>query len=135
MSTARDVRRAYDRRLRTTGVNLKEASVLAHLADAGSLTQVELANRIGVGRANVGVVIDALESRSLVRRDADPTDRRVWLVRLTPDGERVWRDTVQVDREIRKQLRLGISPRERDELDEILMRIHVNVQSLLDDDR
>ncbi|MCU1449143.1 MAG: putative MarR family transcriptional regulator, partial [Acidimicrobiales bacterium] len=66
MSTARAVRRAYDRRFRETGVNLGEASVLAHLADGGPLTQVELATRIGTGRANVGLLIDSLERKGHV---------------------------------------------------------------------
>src|SRR5579862_562133 len=80
MSTARAVRRAYDKRLKDAGVHLGEASLLAHLADGGSLTQVELAKRIGTGRANVGVLVDGLEEKGLVQRNADPTDRRVWLV-------------------------------------------------------
>lgn len=134
LSTARSLRRAYDRLLKPSGVNLKEASVLAHLADAGRLTQVDLAHRIGTGRANLGVTVDSLVTRGLVERQADPDDRRVWLVALTAAGERVWMETVEVDRAIRHRLRVGTSVRERDVLDGILMRIYSNLQGILDEE-
>src|ERR671928_1366805 len=86
LSTARAVRRAYDAAFAELGVNLSEASVLAHLQDSGPLTQTELARRIGTGRARMGAWIDGLVAKDAVERQADPNDRRVWKVALTPVG-------------------------------------------------
>jgi DNA-binding MarR family transcriptional regulator len=130
MSTARAVRRAYDRALAETGVNLTEASVLAHLGNSGPLSQVELARRIGTGRARIGVYVDALESMGAVRRDADPDDRRVWKVGLTASGKDLWAQTIEIDRRIRRHLRAGTTAAEREQLDRMLTRIQQNVATL-----
>jgi DNA-binding MarR family transcriptional regulator len=134
MSTARAVRRAYDRAFAKIGVNLSEASVLAHLQDAGPLTQTELARRIGTGRARMGAWIDALEAKGAVSRRADPDDRRVWNVALSPTGHDLWAQTADADRAIRRQLRAGTTPDDRAQLDSLLMLIHRNAAALTDDD-
>jgi DNA-binding MarR family transcriptional regulator len=132
LSTARAVRRAYDRCLTEVGVHLTEASILAHLGVAGPLTQVELARRIGTSRARVGVHIDGLEAKGAVQRQADPTDRRVWLVVLTPRGEQLWARTIDIDRAVRRHLRAGTTAAERRQLDSLLARIERNVESIPD---
>ncbi len=90
MSTARYVRQAYDHAMADLGINISEASVLATLGNDGSMTQTELARRIGTNRARIGVYIDSLESKGAVVREADPEDHRVWLVSLTPSGQDLW---------------------------------------------
>jgi DNA-binding MarR family transcriptional regulator len=130
MSTARAVRRAYDRCFSELGVNLAEASVLAHLGDGGPMNQVELARRIGTSRARIGVVIDSLQAKGAVERRADPADRRVWLVGLTPAGRDLWDRTIKVDQSVRKYLRIGTTATEREQLDTLLGLIHRNVDSI-----
>ena len=131
MSTARAVRRAYDGALAELGVNLSEASVLAHLRDAGALTQTELARRIGTGRARMGAWIDGLAAKGAVVREADPHDRRVWKVALTPAGLALWEETARVDRSIRKVLRSGSTPDDRARLDALLTLINRNADALV----
>jgi MarR family transcriptional regulator for hemolysin len=130
MSTARAVRRVYDRCLAEVGVNLTEASILAHLGDAGPLTQVDLARRIGTSRARVGVHIDSLQEKGAIERRAHPTDRRVWMVRLTPAGHQLWTRTIDIDRHVRSYLRAGTTSAERQQLDTLLARIERNVDSI-----
>ena len=131
LSTARAVRRAYDAALAELGVNLSEASVLAHLQDGGPLTQTELARRIGTGRARMGAWIDALAAKGAVVREADPHDRRVWNVALTPAGQSLWQETVRVDRSIRRVLRSGSTPEDRARLDALLTLINHNADTLV----
>ena len=130
MSTARAVRRAYDRCLAEVGVNLTEASILAHLGDAGPLTQVDLARRIGTSRARVGVHIDTLQEKGAIERRAHPSDRRVWMVRLTPAGHQLWTRTIEIDRRVRTYLRAGTTSAERHQLDALLARIERNVDAI-----
>jgi MarR family transcriptional regulator for hemolysin len=132
LSTARAVRRAYDAAFAELGVNLSEASVLAHLRDGGPLTQTELARRIGTGRARMGAWIDSLVAKGAVVREADPHDRRVWNVALTPDGQHLWEQTARVDRTIRKVLRAGSTPEDRARLDALLTLINRNADTLVD---
>lgn len=130
MSTARAVRRAYDRSLAEVGVNLTEASILAHLDGEDGQAQVELGRRIGTSRARIGVHVDALEAKGAVERRPDPTDRRAWRVCLTEAGRDLHRRSVQVDRRVRRRLRSGTTAEERDLLDGILARIHRNAEAI-----
>lgn len=129
MATARAVRRAYDRCLAEVGVNLTEASILAHLGE-GSLTQVQLASRIGTSRARVGVHVDSLAGKGAVQRLADPADRRVWLVGLTPAGTDLWTRTIEIDKRVRNYLRAGTTAEERAHLDRLLAQIQHNVETI-----
>jgi DNA-binding MarR family transcriptional regulator len=50
------------------------------------LDQRTLAATIGFDTSTIGGVIDRLERRGLIERQASPTDRRVRLLQVTPEG-------------------------------------------------
>ncbi len=56
------------------------------VAYEGAPTVGRVAKLLGVGRSTASVMIDRLARAGLVKRDADPTDRRRRRVRLTRDG-------------------------------------------------
>src|SRR3954470_10773871 len=118
MAVSRAIRRAYDLRLRATGLNLSEASLLAFLGEEGATTQTVIAQRIGMGRASAGSLIDGLERRGLLRRRTDGDDRRVWIVELTAAGGRVVEDVTAIDTALRDELQAGIGKAERKQLAE-----------------
>ena len=134
MATARAMRRAYDQAFADIGINLAEATILAHLV-GGQLTQSELARRVGTSRARVGGSIDTLVPKNAVRRVADETDRRVWLVTLTDEGRAMWERSVAADRELRKRIRAGTTAVQREHLDEVLGLIQRNLLEYLDESR
>lgn len=127
MSLARGIRRAYDLRLEELGLNLSEASVLAFAHESGALMQAELAKHMGLGRAAMGSMIDALEGRGLVERQPKPGDRRVWLVVVTPTGDELAKQVTKIDERLRAEFRAGISRKERRELTGLLNRLRENV--------
>jgi MarR family transcriptional regulator, lower aerobic nicotinate degradation pathway regulator len=53
------------------------------------LDQRSLARTIGYDTSTIGGVVDRLEKRGLLLRQASPSDRRVRQLILTPEGERV----------------------------------------------
>lgn len=136
MATARAVRQAYDFSFADLDLNLSEASLLAYVAEHGALTQTRLAERLGLGRAATGSVIDALERRSFVERHPDPDDRRVWLVDVTAGGKEMVERITERDQVLRRQLRAGISREERQQLAAVLVRLGNNLADILvtDDD-
>lgn len=131
MSTARAMRRAYDRAFADIGINLAEATILAHLVD-GQLTQSELARRVGTSRARIGGSIDSLVPKGAVRRVADKADRRVWLVNITDEGRALWERSVAADRELRKRIRAGTTAGQRESLDEVLTALRRNITGYLE---
>jgi len=134
MATARAIRQAFDQRFEPLGLNLSQASVLAFLQQSGPLTQARLAERIGIGRAATGCVVDALERRGLVERQPDPHDRRVWLVAATQAGKDLAEPLGEIDRVLRAELRAGISRSERQQLARLLLRLQGNLARVLDDE-
>ena len=57
----------------------------------GPLPMRGLAALLVCDASNVTGIVDRLEARELVRREADPADRRVKMVMLTEEGERTVR--------------------------------------------
>ena len=133
MATSRAMRRAYDNRLAGVGLKLSEAYLLAHVHHHGPMTQTQLAEGLGIGRAATGALVDALERKGLVERSAYAGDRRVWLVATTPQATPVVDEVVAVDTAVRQQLWTGVSPAERRQLSETLQRIQGNLAAILDD--
>jgi DNA-binding MarR family transcriptional regulator len=57
----------------------------------------QLASALGVSEPSASQIVDRLAQRSLVRRDADPSDRRRIIVSITEEGERML-DSVRTSR-------------------------------------
>ena len=69
------------------GLSWARYGVLEQLAQAGeALSLGELAARLTCVRSNMTQLVDKLEADGLVRRLADPADRRSVLAELTPQG-------------------------------------------------
>lgn len=63
--------------------------VLTALRQQPVRTQAALAQAIGADKTRIIAVLDELQQRGLIEREPDPADRRVRLLRVTPDGRRL----------------------------------------------
>lgn len=81
---------ALDAELRTSArMGLDEYDVLFQLRSAGEPVRMsDLANRALISRPSTTRIVDRLMRRGWVERRHDERDRRVVLVRLTPEGRR-----------------------------------------------
>ena len=127
MATSRAIRDAYDARYAELDLNLTQASLLVFLHESGPLRQTQLARRLGQGRAATGATVDLLERRGLVERQPDPSDRRAWLVTLTPAGKDRVEPITEIDRALREKLRRDIPRSERQQLAKLLLRLQANL--------
>lgn len=71
------------------GLSASQFGVLDTISTRGAVHQQELAEALGRSKAQMTAIIDALESRALVRRERHPTDRRFITVHLTDAGTAV----------------------------------------------
>jgi len=134
ITTAKAIRRAYDAALgERLSLTFHEADILSQLSDVRSLTQVELARRVGVSPARVGVHIDALAAREAVKRVADPADRRVWRVSLTRRGRSLWKQTLDVSGTVRASVHAGLSDDDLDVLERLLLSLQENLEVVAED--
>lgn len=68
-------------------LTLRWYDVLVHLEEAeDGLRMTELASRILSSKSGLTRVVDRMEEAGLVRRERQPTDRRVIRVFITPEG-------------------------------------------------
>jgi DNA-binding MarR family transcriptional regulator len=72
-----------------TGITPVQYAALQTVANAPGIDQRTLARSIGFDTSTIADVIDRLESRGLMQRNASPADRRVRLLTLTDDGRRL----------------------------------------------
>jgi DNA-binding MarR family transcriptional regulator len=96
------------------GLTLPQFDVLAELAraDRDGFTFVELSRLLLVTSGNLTGIVDRLEARRLVRRQADPHDRRTIRVRLTGRGRTLTEEILPRHRQDLHEL-LSFMPRER----------------------
>ena len=104
---------------------------MCYLDDFGPVTQTRAADHLRQGRAVTGNQIDRLEARALIERLPDSTDRRVWLVRLTPEGEQLAAAAVGIDVVVRQELRAGVSREDRQALANVLVRLQQNISDAM----
>lgn len=91
---ARLIEQAWNRRLAGLEISGAGTSVLIAL-DGGPLSQTELAALCRVTGQTMSRALDRLERTGLVRREADPTDRRRAQVQRTHRGSEVLRTALQ----------------------------------------
>jgi DNA-binding MarR family transcriptional regulator len=82
---------AVDRALRPLDLTFAryEVLMLLRFSRTGALPMTKIADRLMVHPTGVTKLVDRLEADELVRREANPADRRGVLVRVTPAGRRL----------------------------------------------
>jgi len=104
-------RTIMDKALRPMGVTRSQWWVLANLSrhNGDGMMQTELAKVMDVGKVTLGGLIDRLEASGLLKRLADPTDRRAKRVVMTPRGTKLLADIQGIAAQVNAQIMNGIS--------------------------
>ena len=103
-------RTVVDKALKPMGVTRSQWWVLANLSrhDGGGMMQTELAKVMDVGKVTLGSLIDRLEATGLVKRLADPKDRRAKRVVTTPKGVKLLADIQVIAKVVNARIMNGI---------------------------
>jgi DNA-binding MarR family transcriptional regulator len=88
--------------------------VLTALVEHPVRTQAALAQAINADKSRIISVLDELQERGLIQRQPDEADRRVHLLSLTPDGDRLRRSVEAGIRRREDQILAVLPPAERD---------------------
>lgn len=70
---------------RALGIGEGDANALLHIAANPGIRPTQLREHLGITAAGITALIDRLVDRGAVRRDIDPSDRRVNRISLTID--------------------------------------------------
>ena len=124
---ARLMRTTYDRRVKSLGLTRSQWWVLNHLFRGDGVTQTELADTLEIEKPTLGRLLDRLEAKGWVRREADARDGRVWRVHLTAEVEPAMRTLRAVAAELRRDALAGLSAEERERFVDTLLAIRSNL--------
>ncbi|MFH8346887.1 MarR family winged helix-turn-helix transcriptional regulator [Streptomyces sp. NPDC018045] len=113
----------FNAALQESGLRLRHYAVLRYLATTEGALQRELSERLGYDPSAIVGLVDDLERKELVERRPAPGDRRSRVVALTRAGEAFLRDADDASRQVTDQLAGPLSPRERETLHDLLLRI------------
>ena len=71
--------------------------------------------------------LDKLESRGLVAREPDPTDRRAKIVQLAPDAQPTLEQVLGITRKVQEGALRDFDPKEAEMLRTLLTRMRANI--------
>lgn len=89
MRCHRALSKIAERSIQETGLGLTDFAALEALLHKGPQTITEIQSRVLLASGSMTAAVDRLEKRGLLRRTSAPGDRRVKVLKLTPEGKRI----------------------------------------------
>ncbi|WP_454885329.1 MarR family winged helix-turn-helix transcriptional regulator [Sphingomonas oryzagri] len=115
--------RVMDRLMRSHGASLARTKLLLYISRLRQPRSTDIAEAFGFAPRTVTEAIDALEREGLVRREADPNDRRAKRIVMTADGQNAIDASEPVRRELIDRLYNALSEEEAEQLAALLGRL------------
>jgi DNA-binding MarR family transcriptional regulator len=118
------------RRLRNSfGVTLPRFDLMAQLDKTPSgMTLGELSRRMMVSNGNITGLVERLVTQGLLDRRASPSDRRVQLVSLTPEGRRTFRVMARANADWVSELFADLGPTDIEQLMGLLAKTKLSAR-------
>ena len=113
--------------VRHYGLTHAQFDIIATLGNTPGMSYKELGERTLITKGTLTGVIERLETKGLVLRERSSDDKRSFFVRLTREGEAVFRDVFPKVVAHGKQLFAGFSDAEFDELDGQLRKLRERI--------
>ncbi len=118
-----DSRRRWARTLLEEDLTPHHYSALIALDQLGAMSQQQLSHLVGIDPRNAVPVIDQLQTRRLLARNPDPTDRRRHAVTLTATGKRLLTRLRHAADEAEERLLAPLTTTERRTLHALLTKL------------
>ncbi|HUI54701.1 MAG TPA: MarR family transcriptional regulator [Bryobacteraceae bacterium] len=131
--------KAYDtlrehavRHIDSLGLCLSDFGVLEALLHKGPSPVNVLGAKVRLTSGSITAAVDRLERKGLVERQNDPDDRRARLVHLTSAGRKLITVAFAEHEAAMNRAASGLSPAERAQAVELLKKLGLGAQALLD---
>lgn len=119
---------ALEKELAATGHDLTFSQFITLKRLAGGMASVtDLARAAEVHPGAMTRLLDRLEARGLIVRQADPSDRRALHIQLTDAGQAIWQDIHLCGQRILQRATAGMSEAEASELMRLLQLARDNL--------
>lgn len=123
---------AFDVHFARHGLSGPKFQVLIHLYMAGDhgLIQSEIGKKILVSRANITGMVERLEKEGLVVRNNDPSDKRVFRVRLTNRAFALMHTFIPVHNDFMHKAVSALNRQEKEILISLLTKLNKGLESI-----
>ena len=122
-SVSRQLRETSQETLAPWDINPSQFRALRVLNHHGAIRPSDLSGRLHIAPRSATEVVDALQSRGLVERRPDPSDRRATLVELTAQGNDVLHAIRTASGTEAERVFDRLTPADRDHLARILRQL------------
>lgn len=113
--------------LKPYNVTHEQWPLLKWLWEQDGISQKELSGKSLKDQPTCTRILDKLERRGLIRRQANSVDRRVSLIYLTSEGQEIRDSLLPLARQVLEQALQGLSEQERAQLKNLLNKIYDNL--------
>lgn len=127
MQTSKAIHERIKEEISNNKLGITEFSVLEVLYQKGKQTIQQIGNCILVSSGSMTYVIDKLEQRGLLSRNACPDDRRMIHVKLTDDGIELMNEIMPKYHELVEQLFESLDSDEAEILVQLLKKVRNKV--------
>ncbi len=107
------MRNAFDEELSDYNLSTSQFEILGYLYHSAGMEQKQLQQCTGVRAATLTGLLDKLEARGLVVREAADHDARAKIVKMTPPGKTYFTQLFDVMHQFEERMMAGFSPAER----------------------
>lgn len=125
--TARLYRRAFNARVRDSGITALQWRLITYLKRHEGIRQGPLAELIEVEPITLSRMVDRLVEAGLLERRADPADRRAWQLHLTARAADLLDGIRPAVEALNEESLEGLSAAERDQLVDLVERVRANL--------
>ncbi len=126
---ARLLRKRFEQNARGSGLTRSQWQVLAYLERNEGIQQGGLAELLEIEPITLGRIVDKLQAVGLVERRPHPTDRRIWLLRLTASAKPKLAKLKVLGDQTRGEALSNISEADRERLLKLLTTLKSNLAS------
>jgi DNA-binding MarR family transcriptional regulator len=105
-------------------VTSTQSGILFLLEQQDGRTMTELSQILGIDNSTLTGLIDRLEKSGLVKRNANPGDRRSSHIYVTPQGIEEAKGAKAVIRRVNEEVKSGFSAKEIDVFKDVLQAFH-----------
>jgi DNA-binding MarR family transcriptional regulator len=109
------------------GLTAGEAHTWAYVALYPASRQTALAAQMNIEPMTLVTFLGRLETRGIVAREPDPTDRRAKVVQLAPDAKSPLEPVLGITRKVQEGALQEFAPEEVERLRNLLRRMRANI--------
>ncbi len=132
MKAHRTLKRHAERSIAALDMCLSDFAILEAVLHKGPQSVRELGQRIDLTSGSMTTAIDRLEARGLVTRADHATDRRTWVIHLTPEGKALISKVFAGHELAMERAMRGLSKSERATLTDLLKRLGTTAETQLE---